>query len=67
MVALAMINQDARVVAFSSDDERWEAVRRRDKSADGRFYYSVRTDGRPSGYRWGVERRCALLAREAGS
>jgi AraC family transcriptional regulator of adaptative response/methylated-DNA-[protein]-cysteine methyltransferase len=51
MVALAMINQDARVATFSRDDERWEAVRRRDKSADGQFYYSVLTTGvycRPS-------------------
>jgi AraC family transcriptional regulator, regulatory protein of adaptative response / methylated-DNA-[protein]-cysteine methyltransferase len=29
--------------AFSSDDERWEAVVRRDRTADGAFYYSVRT------------------------
>lgn len=37
--------------AFSSDDERWDAVARRDRSADGSFYYSVRTTGvycRPS-------------------
>lgn len=37
--------------AFASDDERWEAVRRRDPAADGIFYYSVRTTGvycRPS-------------------
>ena len=35
----------------SVDDERWEAVRRRDRAADGAFYYSVRTTGvycRPS-------------------
>ncbi len=30
---------------FSNDDERWAAVARRDKSADGKFYYSVRTTG----------------------
>jgi AraC family transcriptional regulator of adaptative response/methylated-DNA-[protein]-cysteine methyltransferase len=33
------------------DDERWEAVVRRDRAADGAFYYSVRTTGvycRPS-------------------
>jgi hypothetical protein len=33
------------------DDARWEAVRRRDRSADGSFFYSVRTTGvycRPS-------------------
>jgi AraC family transcriptional regulator of adaptative response/methylated-DNA-[protein]-cysteine methyltransferase len=36
---------------FSGDDERWEAVKRRDRRADGRFYYSVLTTGvycRPS-------------------
>src|SRR2546426_2888558 len=36
---------------FSSDEERWEAVVRRDRTADGAFYYSVRTTGvyfRPS-------------------
>jgi AraC family transcriptional regulator of adaptative response/methylated-DNA-[protein]-cysteine methyltransferase len=36
---------------FSNDDERWAAVRRRDASADGIFFYSVRTTGvycRPS-------------------
>ena len=37
--------------AFSSDEERWAAVERRDRTADGTFYYSVRTTGvycRPS-------------------
>lgn len=36
---------------FSNDDERWAAVARRDRRADGVFYYSVRTTGvycRPS-------------------
>lgn len=35
----------------SSDEERWAAVRRRDRSADGQFFYAVRTTGvfcRPS-------------------
>ena len=43
---------------FSSDEERWVAVVRRDSSADGVFYYSVRTTGvycRPS-----CASRCAL-------
>ena len=43
---------------FSSDEERWVAVVRRDSSADGVFYYSVRTTGvycRPS-----CTSRCAL-------
>ena len=30
---------------FLSDDDRWEAVVRRDKTADGHFYYSVRSTG----------------------
>jgi AraC family transcriptional regulator of adaptative response/methylated-DNA-[protein]-cysteine methyltransferase len=37
--------------AFTSDAARWEAVKRRDRAADGVFYYSVRTTGvycRPS-------------------
>jgi hypothetical protein len=36
---------------FSGDDARWEAIKRRDRAADGIFYYSVRTTGvycRPS-------------------
>jgi AraC family transcriptional regulator of adaptative response/methylated-DNA-[protein]-cysteine methyltransferase len=36
---------------FSTDEERWAAVTRRDRSADGAFYFSVRTTGvycRPS-------------------
>jgi len=32
-------------VGFLNDDARWEAVRRRDRAADGAFYYSVRTTG----------------------
>jgi AraC family transcriptional regulator of adaptative response/methylated-DNA-[protein]-cysteine methyltransferase len=37
--------------AYGSDDERWAAVQRRDRDADGAFYYSVRSTGvycRPS-------------------
>ncbi len=37
--------------SFASDDERWQAVKRRDRAADGAFFYSVRTTGvycRPS-------------------
>jgi AraC family transcriptional regulator of adaptative response/methylated-DNA-[protein]-cysteine methyltransferase len=36
---------------FAADAARWEAVKRRDRAADGIFYYSVRTTGvycRPS-------------------
>ena len=42
---------DPPLPAFSTDDARWEAVRRRDRAADGVFYYSVLTTGvycRPS-------------------
>jgi AraC family transcriptional regulator of adaptative response/methylated-DNA-[protein]-cysteine methyltransferase len=38
-------------LSFGSDDERWAAVMRRDRQADGMFYYSVVTTGvygRPS-------------------
>jgi AraC family transcriptional regulator of adaptative response/methylated-DNA-[protein]-cysteine methyltransferase len=37
--------------SLSDDDERWEAVVRRDRAADSAFYYAVRTTGvycRPS-------------------
>lgn len=43
--------QPAAAPAFTSDAERWEAVRTRDARADGAFFYSVRTTGvycRPS-------------------
>jgi AraC family transcriptional regulator of adaptative response/methylated-DNA-[protein]-cysteine methyltransferase len=39
------------VASFHNDDVRWEAVCRRDRAADGAFYYAVRTTGvycRPS-------------------
>lgn len=37
--------------AYTSDEERWRAVREHDRAADGKFYYVVRTTGvysRPS-------------------
>jgi len=37
--------------SYDTDDQRWEAVRNRDRAADGVFYYSVATTGvycRPS-------------------
>jgi len=46
-----MSGTDQLKPAFASDDERWDAVVRRDRGADGSFYYSVRTTGvycRPS-------------------
>jgi AraC family transcriptional regulator of adaptative response/methylated-DNA-[protein]-cysteine methyltransferase len=39
------------MAGFASEEERWDAVARRDGAADGAFYYSVRTTGvycRPS-------------------
>ncbi len=33
------------VASFASDDERWEAVRRRDAGAIGAFVYGVATTG----------------------
>jgi AraC family transcriptional regulator of adaptative response/methylated-DNA-[protein]-cysteine methyltransferase len=50
MVSLAM-QKDQVAHSRSRADERWEAVVRRDRAADGTFYYSVRTTGvycRPS-------------------
>jgi AraC family transcriptional regulator of adaptative response/methylated-DNA-[protein]-cysteine methyltransferase len=38
-------NSSARVLSFSTDEERWEAVRSRDAAADGAFVYSVRSTG----------------------
>ena len=51
MSAPAMTQTARTSLPFSSDEERWEAVVRRDRAADGAFYYSVRTTGvycRPS-------------------
>jgi len=31
--------------ALSTDEQRWDAVRKRQRLADGRFYYAVRTTG----------------------
>ena len=50
MLSLAAKATD-KPVGFLNDDARWDAVRRRDRAADGAFYYSVRTTGvycRPS-------------------
>src|SRR5438128_2854432 len=50
MLSLAT-KPDRTPARFSTDDERWAAVVRRDRSADGAFYYSVKSTGvycRPS-------------------
>ncbi|HEV2973343.1 MAG TPA: bifunctional DNA-binding transcriptional regulator/O6-methylguanine-DNA methyltransferase Ada [Pirellulales bacterium] len=38
-----MTKQPKRAESFGGDEQRWQAVARRDKRADGRFVYSVRT------------------------
>jgi len=43
--------ESINAVAYSSDEQRWDAVLHRDSGADGLFYYSVKTTGvycRPS-------------------
>jgi AraC family transcriptional regulator of adaptative response/methylated-DNA-[protein]-cysteine methyltransferase len=48
---VATRNESASRPRFSDDEDRWAAVQRRDRGADGSFYYSVRTTGvycRPS-------------------
>src|SRR5437868_2921417 len=50
MSCMATINETT-APPFSNDEERWAAVARRDRHADGIFYYSVQTTGvycRPS-------------------
>lgn len=46
-----VMNANGPARSFATDVERWEAVKRRDRAADGQFYYSVLTTGiycRPS-------------------
>jgi AraC family transcriptional regulator of adaptative response/methylated-DNA-[protein]-cysteine methyltransferase len=50
MAAMAT-RTDRPVPSFATEDARWQAVERRDRAADGTFYYSVLTTGvycRPS-------------------
>ncbi len=42
---LDMTATNRTLARFASDDERWGAVKRRDRDADGAFYYSVLTTG----------------------
>lgn len=51
MLSSPATHDEATPPVFRDDDERWEAVRRRDAGADGQFVFSVRTTGvycRPS-------------------
>ena len=51
VMSLAAIQAQENPGLFSTDDDRWAAIERRDRNADGAFYYSVRTTGvycRPS-------------------
>jgi AraC family transcriptional regulator of adaptative response/methylated-DNA-[protein]-cysteine methyltransferase len=34
-----------RCAGYVTDDAKWQAVVRKDRNADGRFYYSVKTTG----------------------
>lgn len=46
-----MTNQAVQAAAYATDEQRWEAVKNRDRDADGQFYYAVKTTGvycRPS-------------------
>ena len=45
MTALNMAAKHAAPYEVLTDEQRWEAVRRRDPAAVGAFYYSVRTTG----------------------
>lgn len=45
MTTTAMIKPTVSTLAPSIDDRRWQAVAGRDRSADGTFYYAVRSTG----------------------
>lgn len=48
---MSLLARPTPIQTLSSDDARWEAVKRRDRAADGSFWYSVQTTGvycRPS-------------------
>jgi AraC family transcriptional regulator of adaptative response/methylated-DNA-[protein]-cysteine methyltransferase len=45
MAALASRIETAKSAAYSTEEERWAAVARRDYDADGAFFYSVITTG----------------------
>jgi AraC family transcriptional regulator, regulatory protein of adaptative response / methylated-DNA-[protein]-cysteine methyltransferase len=41
----SIAEEESPMLRFSTDDERWDAVARRDPAADGAFYCAVRTTG----------------------
>ena len=50
-MAMAALKIPLETPSYASESSRWLAVTRRDKRADGAFYYSVKTTGvycRPS-------------------
>jgi len=53
------MNVERPVLPLSSDDELWAALVRRDRTADGAFYYAVRSTGVI------VDRRAQRVARDA--
>jgi len=51
MAATGIVRSESARPRFASDEARWQAIKRRDRAADGAFYYSVLTTGvycRPS-------------------
>lgn len=51
IMAMTQSTRPAAEAAYATEAQRWAAVQRRDRAADGRFYYSVATTGvycRPS-------------------
>ena len=40
-----VISETVGATAYTTDEQRWAAVARRDCNADGVFYYSVKTTG----------------------
>ena len=42
---MTMPRETRQATGYSNDADRWDAVLRRDKNADGAFFYSVMTTG----------------------
>src|SRR5712691_9998271 len=45
MAATGIVRSESARPRFASDEARWQAIKRRDRAADGAFYYSVLTTG----------------------